>query len=84
MPRCDPTAQRIVALGLDLFGDSWQGQFARMCGLSRPYVTRIAKGERPVTEAVKVAIVAGLRAEAKRLRSRAVELTAAANEFGEG
>jgi hypothetical protein len=55
-----------------------------MCGLSRPYVTRIAKGERPVTEAVKVAIVAGLRAEAKRLRSRAVELTAAANEFGEG
>jgi hypothetical protein len=76
-----PAASQIVRLGYALYGDSWQGQFARMTGLSRPYVTRIAAGDRPVTEAVKVAIVTGLRAEAKRLRARAVEFTAAANDF---
>ena len=82
MPKLDPTAQRIVALGKQLYGDSWQGAFARMCGLSRPYVTRIAAGERPVTEAVNLAIVSGLRAEARKMKERSAEFTAAANDFG--
>jgi hypothetical protein len=41
-------------------------------GLSRPYVTRIASGERPVTESVKDAVKAGLLAEERRLREQAL------------
>ena len=71
MPRLDPAAQRIVDLGQRLFGDNWQSKFGRMTGLSQTYVSMIAKGERPVTEAVHDAVTAGLKAESKRLRAQA-------------
>jgi hypothetical protein len=51
-----------------------------MCGLSRPYVSMIARGERSVTQTVAVA-VRGLRDEVKRLRARAAEVAALSEKY---
>ena len=83
MPRLNPEAQRIVDLGQKLYGDNWQSTFARMTQLSKSYIGFSANGDRPVTKAVHAAVIAGLRAEAKRLRARAAEFNAAAEAFGE-
>ena len=81
MPKLDADAQRIVDLGQRLFGDNWQSKFGRMTGLSQTYVSMIAKGERPVTEAVHDAVTAGLKAESKRLRAQADELREMWNDY---
>jgi len=47
MPRIDPENQRVAVLGEALFGPRWHTEFAKMTGLSRPYVSLIAKGKRP-------------------------------------
>jgi len=74
-------ATRIKTLGKTLFGDSWQGQFARMVGLDRSYITLIANGDRPVTQAVAVAVIEGLRAEVKRLNAQAAVVAALSEKY---
>jgi transcriptional regulator with XRE-family HTH domain len=77
----DHDQKLIVALGQRLFGDEWHGKFARMCGISRPYVSRIATGNRPVTQSVAVAVIEGLRAEVKRLNAQAAIVAATAEKY---
>jgi len=84
MPRLEYRAARIVEIGERLYGvNRWQSAFARMCGMSQSYISMIAKGDRPVTEAVRDAIGKGLRVEATKLRKRAAEFNEAAEDFGE-
>jgi hypothetical protein len=77
----DRDTHRLVELGFDLFGLDWHGKFARMTKLSRPYISMIARGERPVTDAVKSAVAKGMLAEIKQLRGRAVEITKLLAEY---
>jgi hypothetical protein len=81
----DRDQKRFVALGKRLYGDDWHGKFARMVGLSRPYVSMIAKpvseGGRPVTDAVRAKVIAGLRAEVERHRSRAIDVLSLLREY---
>jgi predicted transcriptional regulator len=76
-----PAANKIVELGQRLYGDQWQSPFARMTGLSQAYISKIAAGDRPVTDAVHDAVTAGLKAESKRLRAQADELRAMWNDY---
>ncbi|WP_159011794.1 hypothetical protein [Bradyrhizobium sp. S69] len=71
----DLDQRRFVSLGFKLFGDDWHGKFARMIDLSRPYVSMIAKGDRPVTDAVKAAVIKGLHAELRALRARGMAVS---------
>jgi hypothetical protein len=54
-----------------------------MTKLSRPYITRIAAGERPVTQTVAAAVITGLRAEVKRLQTQAVMVATLAYNYEE-
>jgi hypothetical protein len=81
MPRLNPEAQRIVDLGRKIFGDNWQSAFGRMTGLSKPYVNFIATGNRPVTQAVAVAVIEGLRAEVKRLNAQAAMVAGLSEKY---
>jgi hypothetical protein len=76
-----PEAVAIKKLGQSLFGESWRGEFAKMVGLDRSYITLIANGDRPVTQTVMVAVISGLRAEVKRLQVRANEIDTLAVGF---
>lgn len=69
-----PEADAIKKLGKSLFGDNWRNDFAKMVGLDRSYITRIGKGDRPVTQTVIVAIIKGMRAEVKMHQLRANEI----------
>lgn len=71
MPRSRDAA-KIVLLGETLFGADWQSPFGRMAGIPRSLLSMIAAGERAVTPAVREKVSAGLLAEIKRLRTRAV------------
>jgi DNA-binding transcriptional regulator YdaS (Cro superfamily) len=77
----DHDQKLFVALGQRLCGDDWNGKFARMIGLSRPYVSMIARGDRPVTQTVAVAVIEGLRAEVKRLNAQAAIVAALADKY---
>jgi transcriptional regulator with XRE-family HTH domain len=77
----DRDQKRFVALGRQLFCDDWHGKFARMCGISRPYVSRIATGNRPVTDEVRAKVIAGLRAEVERHRARAINVLELLREY---
>jgi Helix-turn-helix len=70
--RVSPEAERerFIALGKSLCGDHWQTGLARLTGLSRQYISKIANGERPVTDAVHASVVTGLILEIKSLRQR--------------
>lgn len=68
MPRLEPAQQLFVALGENLFGKNWQRKFARMTGLSRSHVDMISKGKQPVTESVRLDVLAGLSNEINRRR----------------
>jgi hypothetical protein len=81
MPKLHPDNQKVVDLGLAMFGARWHSDFARMIGLSRPYVSLIAKGKRPVSEEVKKAITAMIRKKANELRRRADILTILSAEY---
>jgi hypothetical protein len=76
-----PEAAAIKKLGQSLFGDNWQSAFARMSGLSKPYIGFIANGDRPVTQTVIVAVITGLRAEVKKHQLRANEIDKLAVSF---
>jgi transcriptional regulator with XRE-family HTH domain len=76
-----PDNQRVVDFGTALFGKRWHTEFANMTGLSRPYISLIAKGKRPVSEEVKKAITAGIRKKANELRRRADMLTILSAEY---
>jgi hypothetical protein len=77
----DRDQQRLVSLGQRLHGDEWHGKFARMVQLSRPYISMIARGERPVTDEVKAAVVKGLQLELRRLRKRGSLVTKWLREY---
>jgi hypothetical protein len=78
----DRDQSRFVNLGIRLFGEQdWHADFARWTGLSRPYVSMIARGERPVTDAVKAAVVAGLKTELRRVRERGMIVKRALEEY---
>jgi hypothetical protein len=77
----DRDQTRFKALGFALFGDNWRGEFARMTGLDRSYITRIAAGDRPVTQTVAVAVIEGLRAEVKRLNAQAAFVAALSEKY---
>jgi hypothetical protein len=76
-----PVATAIKKLGLSLFGENWRGEFARMVGLDRSYITLIANGDRSVTQTVMVAVITGLRAEVKKHQLRANEIDTLAVSF---
>jgi transcriptional regulator with XRE-family HTH domain len=80
MPR-SREADKIVLLGETLFGADWQSQFARMTGIARSLISMIAAGDRAVTDGVRQKVSAGLRAEIKRLRTRAVTVTELLKEY---
>jgi hypothetical protein len=81
----DRDQRRFVRLGTELYGDEWHGKFARMVGLSRPYVSMMAKpiseGGRPVTDAVRAKVIVGLRAEVERHRSQAINVLELLREY---
>ena len=81
----DRNQKRFVALGKRLYGDDWHGKFARMIGLSRPYVSMMAKpvseGGRPVTDAVRAKVIVGLRAEVERHRGQAIKILELLREY---
>jgi transcriptional regulator with XRE-family HTH domain len=81
MPRIDPENQRVAVLGEALFGPRWHTEFAKMTGVSRPYVSLIAKGKRPVTDEVRKAIIAGLKQQADQTRRRADALMHLSAEY---
>jgi len=81
MARRSSEARRIVDLGQKIYGDNWQSSFARMTGLSKSYVGFIAKGDRPVTQTVAVAVIRGLRAEVKRLNEQAAAMKAMSEKY---
>ena len=66
--------QTIITLGKLLYGDRWKSSFARMAEVSRPYVTMIAKGKRPLTGKLEAAIIEGLLGEIQHHRERAMEI----------
>jgi hypothetical protein len=74
-------ADKIVVLGETMFGADWQSPFARMTGIARSLVSMIAGGDRAVTDGVRARVSAGLRAEIKRLRTRAVTVTELLREY---
>jgi DNA-binding transcriptional regulator YdaS (Cro superfamily) len=75
-PKLDPMNQRVVDLGKALFGARWHSDLARLIGVSRPYVSLLAKGKRPVTPRVRKAIVAALKTTSKEHRRRAYDALA--------
>jgi transcriptional regulator with XRE-family HTH domain len=69
----DRDQKRFVELGQRLYGDvGWQREFARVTGLSHQLVSKIAAGDRAVTDAVRERVIAGLRRE---ISVRSVKLT---------
>jgi hypothetical protein len=76
VPRLDPLNQHVVDVGIAMFGTRWHTEFAKLTGLSRPYISLIAKGKRPVTPAVRKAIVAGLKTASQEQRRRAYDVLA--------
>jgi transcriptional regulator with XRE-family HTH domain len=65
----DPDQQRLKVLGTELFGAEFHGKLARLSGVSRSYISQIVRGDKSVSDAVKVAIADGIRREIKRLRA---------------
>ena len=80
MPR-SRDADKIVLLGENLFGADWQSPFGRMAGIPRSLLSMIASSERAVTPAVREKVAAGLRAEIRRLRTRAVTVADLLKEY---
>jgi hypothetical protein len=71
-----PDNQKVVDLGLAMFGVRWHSDFARMIGFSRPYVSLIASGDRRVTPAFNKAVVEGLKKASPAARRRAYDAVA--------
>jgi hypothetical protein len=81
MPRLNHDNQLVVDFGKAMFGTRWHTEFAKMTGLSRPYISLIAKGKRPVTDEVRKAIKEGIKKKAHELRKRADMLTILSAEY---
>jgi hypothetical protein len=84
MPRSRPRsrdADKIVVVGETLWGVLWQSPFARVAGVPRSLLSMIASGERAVTDSVREKVSAGLRAEIKRLHTRAATVAKLLKEY---
>jgi DNA-binding LacI/PurR family transcriptional regulator len=78
----DRDQKRFVELGQELYGaEGWQREFARATGLSHQLVSKIAAGDRAVTEAVRQRVILGLHEEVKRLRHRTTGVIAALQDY---
>jgi transcriptional regulator with XRE-family HTH domain len=66
----DPDQQALKDFGNAAFGDEpWHGKLARMCGVSRSFISQIVRGDKSVTAAVDTGIRIGMRQEISRLRA---------------
>jgi hypothetical protein len=72
--------ERIAKL---LAGDApgWQTRFGAMTGMSRGHVSNLLSGERSVTQAVTIRIIAAARKQSLALRDRADEIDAMLQEL---
>jgi hypothetical protein len=67
-------ARRLIAPAIAAYGERWQSPLARAAGVSQALLTKIAAGQRNVTDDVEDKCVAALLAEAERMGKAAVRV----------
>jgi hypothetical protein len=69
--KLSPRANRVVAAASAAFGARWQSSLSTASGVSQSLLTKIAAGDRAVTDDVYRRVARGLLKESGRLRKSA-------------